>query len=366
MPVRVFVIPTRACHSDLCGCNLHRLFINLNNVQKVFEFKVTPELSAAKLVIARNRVVANELLPSKPNQEVSKENREQRDQYISDLDAFEQIAKFAEEELHSSHDDIIIVISSQIFIPENIEEKISGDPKLDAYSCLSNAISMGDIDNNNPKKFHNIVLLSTVRLSIVFPGLWEEAITIKLLEILESRGMNARRKVARYIIGNVAHALSTKSFGKSLTREHRAKCVAENNWLDLGGETDSYWARGLCGDCETKAGQYGLARMYETKGLETGDVVKAIGKIAGVADDIDRMVKEQNAYRVLMAFALITMAVGLSANLIAGYAIGWDTPNWGVWNYIRDHLFASILVLFFAILGVIFAYRNWTINRRLP
>jgi hypothetical protein len=253
------------------------------------------------LTIRRHHTVKNEIVPINHDHEIWISHREQVDRYISDLDALRQVDIFIRGYLRNcsppfSDGDMAIVIGSQIYIPDTEEEKIYGIPELDSYSCLGNLVSLKDEDNNNPKEFHNIGLISLTRASILFPDIWDPVPKVWLLEFLESRKLKARAKIARYIILNIAHFLAARSFGKSLAREHRSRCVAETNWDSLGGELNSYSAPGVCQECCADAGKDGTANIYRR--FAVSRIISAINDATSVANRIEEWVEEKKIHRI--------------------------------------------------------------------
>jgi len=301
--------------------------------------------------------------------EISSSHRDQATKYIADLDALGQVDVFIKGYLRDdsvpfSYHDMVIAIGSQIYIPETEDEKIYGIPALDSYSCLGNLVSLKDENNNDPKQFHNLGLISLIRAPILFPDNWDSMPKVRMLEFLESNNVKARARIARYVILNLAHFLVARTFGQSLAREHMARCVAEINWLSLGGELNSYAARGVCEECKAEAGNYGPANIYRR--FAVSHLTKAIDAISSVANEIEGLVEEKKVHKIVIGFSMVTVAIGLLANLLAGLELHVDKVYWGVGEYVTGHLPAVLLVAVFVLVGSGFALRSMMINSRLP
>ena len=361
IPIRVFIVAAETYSVFSQGCNLKNVISRLNGSQNVFDFvAVTNEREAidSGLEISRRIDLEHTVLPLPGFSHVSNTQKEVIKNYVSDIDAFHQIELFITNRyMHDpapvSDTDLIIVIDSNVYVPKTTEgiAELYGEPSLDSYSCLGNLVSMEDENNNDPKQFHGIAIISLARSSILFPEIWEGMSKI-----------NARAKIARYIIVNIAHFLAARSFGESLVHEHMSRCVAETNWQ--GGESVSYSARGLCEQCRAYAGKSGPANMF--KRFQVRDLAKAINDITGVANKIDRLIEERKIHTVMIVFSMITLSLGVFANLLAGFEINLKDPYLGLGAYGWKHLPASLLTAMAFLVGLGLFGRWVTINRRLP
>ena len=102
------------------------------------------------------------------------------------------------------------------------------------------------------------------------------------------------------------------------------------------------------------------------KRFQVRDLAKAINDITGVANKIDRLIEERKIHTVMIVFSMITLSLGVFANLLAGFEINLKDPYLGLGAYGWKHLPASLLTAMAFLVGLGLFGRWVTINRRLP
>ena len=69
---------------------------------------------------------------------------------------------------------------------------------------------------------------------------------------------------------------------------------------------------------------------------------------------------------MVIGFSVVTVSIGLLANLLAGFQISHTEAYFGITTYIMDHLPDVLLVAVFFVVGNGFALRSMMINHHLP
>jgi hypothetical protein len=362
--LRVFLVPTTSYQMHSQGCDLSKIASALTAAQDSFEFIVIVRTDGSRLEITKNQSL--KFIKFNESQRLSvAEVEEALGLYVVDLDAFEQINEFLNQNVNGGLKDydLAAAICSRVYVPDVSDNEFFGDEK-DAYSCLGSGISILDINNNHNNPYRNIAVISLARLSIVYPEAWDS----------NKEGEEKRAIISRYIIANIAHLLAGRMFAEDLDRNHQAMCVAESNYF--GGERASYHAKGLCQECEQKVmtPQIGLADKYKGrlkkkyKSIfkrreikEPVRVVKAINEVTCVAEKIDNKIKRKATMKRRIELAGVVVFAGLTAALLAGYSKGQS-----VFDYSIDHYIAVSIAFVSVLLVIYYKIIMWRIDKSLP
>jgi hypothetical protein len=273
---------------------------------------------------------------------------------IVDLDAFEQLQACARSAVgkQPSRDGIIIGIGSEVISEDRPDAEWTGIREEDAYSCLGDLMSFDVTDNDIDRTFRNVCYISLARAysKTVFGA----PLLDPHLEKLERRAI-----VARYLIANIAHALSSILFRQPLPREHNALCVAETAWS--GGELESYSAKGLCESCREVAQTRGLARYYVAALRNWETAYRCIESVTQVSTMIDKDVSFYDRFKRWVEFTIAAGFIGTFVALLVTYD-SKDPPL----AFLEAHWPASFVILAF-LASTTFAYiRFWLKSRAIP
>ena len=112
--------------------------------------------------------------------------------YIADVDAFRKLEAAGRSYLAShprpyGEGDIVIGIGGEVVVPDIATNEFEGDAALDAYSMIGIDAAIEDfkIDNDAPRPYQNVAMLSLRRLPHVFPEInYDQIETIRGMDIV--------------------------------------------------------------------------------------------------------------------------------------------------------------------------------------
>ena len=370
--VTVYLVPTRSIDLFSEGIDLFRLARYLNLVLShgrtahVIEFKVVIEggverrprrqhlyrdkgLDLRQIVPFKHFKLADaEGLPHYVNSSYEYVN-------IVDLDALGQLKTFVEDTVGEAAADfhLILGIGSEVISDDKEGYEWSGRSEDDAYSCLGDIMSYPDASNEDYRPSRNVAFISLARAHA-------ENVFGDPLSDQKSSAYDKRAVISRYLVSNIAHALSGFLFRNPLPREHVAMCVAATVWA--GGERASYSAAGLCEKCQRRAMQEGLTSRYARVLHDPGTAIACIGRLETASRKIEADARFQDRFKAFLSFCVAAGLIGTFIALVVTYDSSEDAPL----PFLREHWPAALLSIIFIGASIAAWVTSMARSRRIP
>jgi hypothetical protein len=370
-PIQVFLIPTRNIDLYSHGIDLAKLAEYLNGSIRhslhscCLQFKVILDKSVDNTFgrQAEYKYLGLDLKQIQPFRHfelaasgttTSNNLKVARETAIVDLDAFEQLQACARSEVrkHPASYAIIVGIGSGVISEDRADAEWTGIREEDAYSCLGDIMTYDVTDNDTDRTFRNVCYISLARAyskTVFGPRLSEPHL----------KKPAQRAIIARYLIANIAHALSAILFRQPLPREHNALCVAETAWS--GGELESYSATRLCESCRRMAQTGGLARYYVATLRDWETAYRCIESVTQVSTMIDKDVSFYDRYNRWVDFTIAAGLIGTFFALLVAYDSKDPLPA-----FLEAHWPASFVILAFLVSTIFTRIRFWLKSRAIP
>ena len=200
-----------------------------------------------------------------------------REACIVDIDAFTQLKEEACKAMMNKEIvefGLVIGLGSEVVRDDREDAEYTGIKEEDAYSCTAWVKSFETTDNDVYDPLRNISFISLAR------AYCKDVFRLDLSDI-GTKPHEKRAIISRFIVANIAYALSGNLFRRPLPRDHSELCVAETCWH--GGERESYAATGLCSACQRLAKETGLTERYVPLLHDFKSAVIAIEQVAMAA-----------------------------------------------------------------------------------